>query len=65
MPTPASPFTPAAGTAASVPSPPGGADVSWVAGFAVASLLYPAGAKRFACGEQVLPATAGPAGSAS
>jgi NCS1 family nucleobase:cation symporter-1 len=27
--------------------PPGGADISWIAGFGVASLLYSAGAKRF------------------
>ena len=43
----------------------GGADISWIVGFAVASLLYLAGAKRFACGQQAVPATADPVGSAS
>jgi NCS1 family nucleobase:cation symporter-1 len=43
----------------------GGADISWIVGFAVASLLYLAGAKRFAGGQQAVPATADPVGSAS
>ena len=32
----------------SLVKPLGGADISWIVGFAVASLLYLAGAKRFA-----------------
>jgi len=43
----------------------GGGDVSWIVGFAVASLLYLAGAKRLAGGRQAPPAPADPAGSAS
>jgi len=43
----------------------GGADISWIVGFCVASLLYLAGAKRFAGGQQGLPAAAEPVGSAS
>jgi nucleobase:cation symporter-1, NCS1 family len=42
----------------------GGADISWIVGFGVASLLYLAGAKRFATAGRDLP-TAEPAGSAS
>ncbi len=44
--------------------PLGGADISWIVGFALASLLYLAGARRFAGVRQGLPAT-GPVGSAS
>jgi nucleobase:cation symporter-1, NCS1 family len=40
--------------------PLGGADISWIVGFGVASLLYLAGAKRSGA-AQVLPATAGSA----
>jgi len=36
-----------------------------IVGWGVASLLYLAGAKRFAGGKQALPATADPVGSAS
>jgi len=43
----------------------GGADISWIVGFGVASLLYLAGAKRFAGGRQAVPAAADPVGSAS
>ena len=43
----------------------GGADISWIVGFGVASLLYLAGAKRFAGGQQAVPAAADPVGSAS
>ena len=43
----------------------GGADISWIVGFGVASLLYLAGAKRFAGGQRAVPATADPVGSAS
>ena len=39
----------------------GGADISWIVGFAVASLLYLAGAKRFGGARQGLPAAAGSA----
>ncbi len=41
--------------------PLGGADISWIAGFAVASLLYLAGAKRFSGVRQEPPAAAGSA----
>jgi purine-cytosine permease-like protein len=41
--------------------PLGGADISWIVGFAVASLLYLAGAKRFNSVRQGLPAAAGSA----
>ena len=41
--------------------PLGGADVSWIVGFGVASLLYLAGAKRSSGAAQALPATAGSA----
>jgi nucleobase:cation symporter-1, NCS1 family len=44
--------------------PLGGADISWIVGFALASLLYLAGAKRFAGAREGLP-TADPLGSAS
>ena len=44
--------------------PLGGADISWIVGFALASLLYLAGARRFAGVRRGLPAT-GPVGSAS
>jgi nucleobase:cation symporter-1, NCS1 family len=44
--------------------PLGGADISWIVGFALASLLYLAGARRFAGARPGLP-TAGPVGSAS
>ena len=40
--------------------PLGGADISWIVGFGVASLLYLAGAKRSGA-AQLLPATAGSA----
>ena len=40
--------------------PLGGADISWIVGFGVASLLYLAGAKRFGA-ARVVPATAGAA----
>ena len=43
----------------------GGADISWIVGFGVASLLYLAGAKRSAGGRQAVPAAADPVGSAS
>src|SRR5580693_3623265 len=39
--------------------PLGGADISWIVGFALASLLYLAGAKRFNQVRQELPAAAG------
>ncbi len=39
----------------------GGADISWIVGFAVASLLYLAGARRFSGTRQGLPAAAGSA----
>ena len=39
--------------------PLGGADISWIVGFALASLLYLAGAKRFSGVRQGLPAAAG------
>jgi hypothetical protein len=35
---------------------PGGADISWIVGFGVASLLYLAGAKRFVGACRGLPA---------
>jgi NCS1 family nucleobase:cation symporter-1 len=41
--------------------PLGGADISWIVGFALASLLYLAGAKRFNQVRQELPAAAGSA----
>jgi NCS1 family nucleobase:cation symporter-1 len=41
--------------------PLGGADISWIVGFALASLLYLAGAKRFSGARQEMPADAGPA----
>jgi NCS1 family nucleobase:cation symporter-1 len=34
----------------------GGADISWIVGFGVASLLYLAGAKRFVGAQPGLPA---------
>ena len=40
----------------------GGADISWIVGFAVASLLYLAGAKRFV---HVQPGAAAAVGAAS
>jgi hypothetical protein len=40
--------------------PLGGADISWIVGFGVASLLYLAGAKRSGA-ARALPATAGSA----
>ncbi len=45
----------------SLVKPLGGADISWIVGFAVASLLYLAGARRFNGVRQELPAAAGPA----
>jgi nucleobase:cation symporter-1, NCS1 family len=45
----------------SLVKPLGGADISWIVGFALASLLYLAGAKRFSGARQELPAAAGPA----
>ena len=39
----------------------GGADISWIVGFALASLLYLAGARRFGGTRQELPAAAGSA----
>ena len=39
----------------------GGADISWIVGFALASLLYLAGAKRFGGARQGLPAAGGSA----
>jgi len=36
--------------------PLGGADISWIVGFGVASLLYLAGAKRFVGAQPGLPA---------
>jgi hypothetical protein len=44
--------------------PLGGTDISWIVGFALASLLYLTGAKRFAGAREGLPA-ADPLGSAS
>ena len=40
----------------SLVKPLGGADISWIVGFAVASLLYLAGAKRFVGVGSTLPA---------
>jgi len=40
----------------SLVSLPGGADISWIVGFGVASLLYLAGAKRFVGARRGLPA---------
>ena len=40
----------------SLVSLPGGADISWIVGFGVASLLYLAGAKRFVGARRSLPA---------
>ena len=37
----------------------GGADISWIVGFALASLLYLAGARRFGGARQELPAAGG------
>ena len=42
-------------------NPLGGADISWIVGFALASLLYLAGAKRFSGVRQALTATEGSA----
>ena len=42
--------------------PLGGADISWIAGFGVASLLYLAGARRFV---HVQPGAAAAVGAAS
>lgn len=39
----------------------GGADISWIVGFALASLLYLAGARRFGGARQELPAAGGSA----
>jgi purine-cytosine permease-like protein len=39
----------------------GGADISWIVGFALASLLYLAGARRFGGARQELPEAAGSA----
>ncbi len=39
----------------------GGADISWIVGFAVASLLFLAGVRRFSGVRQGLSATAGSA----
>jgi len=45
----------------SLVKPLGGADISWIVGFALASLLYLAGAKRFVGTRQERPAAAGSA----
>ena len=45
----------------SLVKPLGGADISWIVGFGLASLLYLAGAKRFSGVRPGLPATAGSA----
>ena len=42
----------------SLVSSPGDADISWIVGFGVVSLLYLAGAKRFAGARRGLPAAA-------
>jgi nucleobase:cation symporter-1, NCS1 family len=41
--------------------PLGGADISWIVGFALASLLYLAGARRFGGTRQERPTAAGSA----